>query len=220
MALRACKFKHSRHGTGGSACKAPDYVGVRPSLKMSRSMLLERAVGADQARPRCELGRLKELNREPERGPLVGNRPAKATQSNMEVPGNISRKAKREWQHGKLAQNTIAAQRLHVCSGPGEHGLHQAEGILRDVFKKRSGEGFETIKVVDELDFKVRLRAGLDQCSAPVQSEESKKLKPCGAFLRGVVHDGQHSDAVPENAHHNQGHSLWALQLNRNSIDE
>ena len=88
----------------------------------------------------------------------------------MEVPGNVSRKAKREWQHGKLAQNTIAAQKLHVCNGPGEHGLHQAEGILRDVFKKRSGEGVEKIKVVDEFDFKVCLRAGLDQCSAPAQS--------------------------------------------------
>ncbi len=107
-----------------------------------------------------------------------------------------------------------------MCSGPGEHGLHQAEGILRDVLAKRSGEGFETITVVDELDFKVRLRAGLDQGSATVQGEESKKLKPCGAFLRGVVHDGQHSDAVPENAHHNQGHSLRVFQMNRDSIDE
>ena len=190
VALGACEFKHIRHGTSRSACKAPDYVGVRPSWNVSRSMLLERAVGAEQARPWRELGRLEEPNREPERRPLVRNRPAKATQSNMEVPGNISRKAKREWQHGKLAQNTIAAQRLHVCSGPGEHGLHQAEGILRDVFKKRSGEGLETSKVIDELDFEVCLRAWLDHSSAPAQGEERKELKPCGAFLRGVVHDG------------------------------
>ena len=83
MALRASKFKHCRHGTGGSACKAPDYVRVRPSGKMSRSLLLERAVGAEQARPRRELGGLEELNREPERRPLVRNRPAEATQGNM-----------------------------------------------------------------------------------------------------------------------------------------
>ncbi len=74
VALRACEFKRSRHGTSGSAGKATDYVRVRACLEMSRGMLLERAVGADQARPRCELGRLKKLNREPKRRPRVGNR--------------------------------------------------------------------------------------------------------------------------------------------------
>ena len=141
---------------------------------MSRGMLLERAVGADQARPRCELGRLEELNREPERRPLVRNRPAKATQSNMEVPGNVSRKAKREWQHGKLARNTIVAQRLYMCSGPGKHGLHQAEGFIRGILEERSGEHFEAIEVIDELDFKMRFRAGLDHGSATVQGKEGK----------------------------------------------
>ena len=107
-----------------------------------------------------------------------------------------------------------------MCSSPVEHGLHQAEGILRNVFKKRSGEGLETSKVVDELDFEVCLRTGLDQGSAPAQGEERKELKPCGAFLHGVVHDGKHSNAVPENPHHNKGHSLWVLQLNGNGVDE
>ena len=79
MALGASKFKQSRHGTGGSACKAPDNVRNMPSSKVSRSMLLERAVGAEQARPRRELGRLEELNREPERRPPVRDRPDKAT---------------------------------------------------------------------------------------------------------------------------------------------
>ena len=138
----------------------------------------------------------------------------------MDVPGNISRDTNRKWQHGKLAQDAIATQWLHVCSGPGEHGLYQAGGILRDVFEERSGEGLETSKVIDEMDFEVCLRAWLDHCSAPAQGEERKELKPCGAFLRGVVHDGKHSNAVPENPHHNKGHSLWVLQLNGNGVDE
>ena len=83
VALGASKFKLSRHGTGGSTCKAPDNVQVMARGKVSRSMLLERAVGAEQARPRRELRGLEELNREPEMGPLVRNRPAEATQGNM-----------------------------------------------------------------------------------------------------------------------------------------
>ena len=79
LALRASKFKHRRHGTEGSASKAPNNIRIKPCVKMSRSMLLERAVAAKQARPRRELGRLEELNREPERRPLVRDRPAKAT---------------------------------------------------------------------------------------------------------------------------------------------
>ena len=92
----------------------------------------------------------------------------------MEAPGNISRDTKREREHGKFAQHSIVTQRLHVCSGPVQHGLHQAEGLLRDVLEECSGKNFEAIKVIEELDFKVRLRAGLDHGSATVQGKESK----------------------------------------------
>ena len=92
----------------------------------------------------------------------------------MEAPGNISRNSKRKWEHGKFAQHSIVAQRLHVCNGPVKHRLHQAEGFFRDVLEERSGKNFEAIKVIKELDFKMRLRAGLDHGSATVQGKDSK----------------------------------------------
>ena len=71
VAFGACEFKISWHGASSKICKATDNVRVEACLDMPRSMLLERAVSTDQAQPRCKLGRLKVLNREPMWGALV-----------------------------------------------------------------------------------------------------------------------------------------------------
>ena len=79
LALGACKFKGAGHATAASARKAPNDVRVKARLKMPRSVLLERAVSADQARPRCKLGRLKLLNSESERRAFINEWGAEAT---------------------------------------------------------------------------------------------------------------------------------------------
>ena len=119
-----------------------------------------------------------------------------------------------------MAQHSIFAQWLHVLSGPVQHGLHQAEGVLGGELEEGLGQRLEVVVVVEELNSEVRIRSGLDHSSATVKSKEGEQFQPCGAPLLGVVDDGQHPDTVPENAHHNQGHSLRILQRNGDSIDE
>ena len=63
LALGAYKFKDAGHATQASARKAPNDVGVKARLKMPRSVLLEQAVSADQARPRSKLGRFEVLHK-------------------------------------------------------------------------------------------------------------------------------------------------------------
>ena len=145
------------------------------------------------------------LNSKPERGALVNKRATEAAESDMKMPGDISGGAKSKRQHGKFSKNTIPTERLHVLKRPVQHGLQQDAGVTTCKLEKCSRKSLKLGKSIKEPHSEVRLRPGVNKCSATIECKGGEKLNPSGASLPVVVDDRLDPDAIPEDAHHNQG---------------
>ncbi len=88
---------------------------------------------------------------------------------------------------------------------PLRHRLKHTAGISGGEFKQGSGQRLKPGKLIQELHSKMVLRLGVDERSAPIDGKESEELNPSGASLPVVVDDRLDPDAIPEDAHHNQG---------------
>ena len=88
---------------------------------------------------------------------------------------------------------------------PMQHGLQQAARLISGEFEQGSGKSFELGELIKELHSEVRLRPGVHESGAAIERKECEDLQPSSAALLVMVDDRLDSDAMPKDAHHNQG---------------
>ena len=101
-----------------------------------------------------------------------------------------------------------------------QHGLQQAARVISGELEQGSRECLERGDFIKELHSEMRLRPGVNESGAAIERKECEELQPSSAALLVMVDDRLDSDAVPEDAHQNQGQSLCIIQTDRDNIDE